>query len=77
MIHSYMPCGAVFSKEFYMSKITTFFRETYTEMKHVNWPSRKRAVIYALVVIIFSAALGYLLGGFDTLFRSILQGALY
>lgn len=60
-----------------MSTITAFFKQTYAEMKHVKWPSRKRAVIYALVVIIFSAALGYLLGGFDTLFRTILERTLY
>jgi preprotein translocase SecE subunit len=51
--------------------ITTFLRETSQEMKHVVWPSRKRAVIYALVVILFSVALGYMLGGFDLLFKFI------
>ena len=46
-------------------------------MKQVNWPTRKRAVIYALVVIIFSVAIGYLLGAFDMLFRAILEATLY
>jgi preprotein translocase SecE subunit len=46
-------------------------------MKQVKWPSRKRAVIYALVVIVFSAGLGYLLGAFDSLFKLILERTLY
>jgi preprotein translocase SecE subunit len=57
--------------------ITTFFKQTYAEMKHVVWPSRKRAVIYALVVILFSAGLGYLLGAFDSLFKTLLERTLY
>jgi len=60
-----------------MSKVTSFFKGTLNEMKHVKWPSRKRAVIYALVVIIFSVGLGYLLSGFDALFRTILESTLY
>lgn len=58
-------------------KIASFFKQTYAEMKHVTWPSRKRAVIYSVVVIVFSVGLGYLLGGFDTLFRLALQSTLY
>ncbi len=60
-----------------MNKLTTFFKQTYLEMKHVNWPSRKRAVIYAMVVILFSVGLGYMLFAFDALFRTALQSALY
>jgi preprotein translocase SecE subunit len=60
-----------------MNTITNFFKQTYMEMKHVVWPSRKRAVIYALVVILFSVALGYLLGGFDILFKYLVGGLLY
>ncbi len=54
-------------------KIKSFLKQTYTEMKQVVWPSRKRAVIYAIVVILFSAGLGYLLFGFDALFGVLLQ----
>ncbi len=60
-----------------MSAITNFLKQTYIEMKHVKWPSRRHAVVYAMVVIVFSAALGYLLGGFDTVFRTVLQRTLY
>ena len=54
-------------------KIANFLRETKLEMKHVVWPSRTKALVYALVVIIFSAALGYMLGAFDFLFQTGLK----
>lgn len=60
-----------------MNSIINFFKGTYAEMKHVVWPTKKRAVIYALIVIIFSVALGYLLFGFDSLFRAILNSVIY
>jgi preprotein translocase SecE subunit len=60
-----------------MTNITNFFKGTLAEMKQVNWPTRKKAVIYSLVVIIFSVAIGYLLGAFDALFRMILEATLY
>ncbi len=53
--------------------ITQFLRETKSEMRQVVWPSRTKAIVYALVVIIFSIALGYLLGGFDTIFQAGLR----
>lgn len=60
-----------------MNKVTSFFKQTYAEMKHVIWPTRRRAVVYAMVVMIFSVVLGYMLGGFDMLFKFILEKTLY
>jgi preprotein translocase SecE subunit len=50
-----------------------FLKETRTEMKHVTWPTRRRAVLYAVLIILFSVAMGYLLGGFDALFQALLK----
>lgn len=58
-------------------KITQFLRETKGEMKQVTWPSRRHLVLYTVVVIIFSLALGYLLGAFDTLFQAGLRSLIY
>jgi preprotein translocase subunit SecE len=52
--------------------IATFLKETRTEMKHVVWPSRRRTVAYTLIIIVLSLVLGYLLNGFDVLFRALL-----
>jgi preprotein translocase SecE subunit len=57
-------------------KIANFLRETKLEMKHVVWPTRTKALVYALVVIIFSVALGYMLGGFDYLFQTGLKSVI-
>jgi preprotein translocase SecE subunit len=46
-------------------------------MKHVIWPTRKRALLYAVIVILFSLALGYLLGAFDLLFKTVMGNILY
>jgi preprotein translocase subunit SecE len=54
-------------------KITQFLRETKGEMKQVSWPSRRHLIVYTVVVIIFSLAVGYMLGGFDTLFQAGLR----
>ena len=72
-----MPCGAVFIKRgIYMAKVGQFLNETRAEMKHVVWPTRRKALLYALVVVIFSLALGYMLWGFDTIFQSLLRSIL-
>jgi preprotein translocase SecE subunit len=53
--------------------VAKFLRETQSEMRQVIWPTRTRAILYAAVVIIFSVVIGYLLGGFDMLFQSVLK----
>jgi preprotein translocase SecE subunit len=60
-----------------MNKIITFLRETKTEMAYVQWPTKHRALIYAVSVLVFSLGLGYALGGFDTLLQMGLQKILY
>jgi preprotein translocase subunit SecE len=50
-----------------------FLKETRGELRHVVWPTRARAVSYALIIIVFSLVLGYTLGGFDALFGEILK----
>ncbi|MCC7436349.1 preprotein translocase subunit SecE [Candidatus Nomurabacteria bacterium] len=78
-----MPSGAFFNNQNYLSlyraimKLTKFLKETKGEMKQVTWPSRRHLVIYTLVVIIFSAALAYLLGAFDSLFQAGLRALIF
>lgn len=54
-------------------KFIQFIKETRNEMEHVVWPTKSRALIYAFIIIVFSVALGYTLGGFDALFREMLK----
>jgi preprotein translocase SecE subunit len=52
--------------------IATLLKETRNEMTHVVWPSRRRTIAYTFIIIVLSLVLGYLLNGFDLLFRSLL-----
>lgn len=56
-----------------MSKITEYFKETKTELKHVIWPTKKQTIFYTLIVIILSVLIAYLLGIFDFVFLQGLQ----
>lgn len=49
-------------------KVTDYIRETKTELKHVNWPTRKQAVVFTVVVIAVSIGVSLFLGFFDFLF---------
>ena len=62
-----------FAKSKSMSKITEFFNETKTELKHVIWPSRNQTLYYTLIVIILSVVISYYLGIFDFIFSQGLQ----
>lgn len=49
-------------------KIFDYIKETKTELKHVNWPTRKQAIVFTVVVIFVSVAVSLFLGFFDFLF---------
>jgi preprotein translocase subunit SecE len=54
-------------------KIIDYIKDTRSELKHVNWPTRAQAIGYTIVVIVFSAIIAMLLGAFDFIFSGILQ----
>lgn len=51
-----------------MSKVIEFLKETKTELKHVNWPTRSQTFFYTLVTVFLSIFVAYFLGFFDYLF---------
>lgn len=55
-----------------MNSITTFLKETRNELRHVVWPSHRRAITYTLIIIVMSLVLGYFLNGVDVAFRALL-----
>ncbi len=57
-------------------KPVQFLKETRAELRHVIWPTRARVITYTIIIIVFSLALGYMLFGFDALFRDILKNVL-
>ncbi len=54
-------------------KIIIFLKEVRTEMKKVNWPSRKETLNYTLIVVGASLAVAAFLGGLDFLFATFLE----
>ncbi|HXK35201.1 MAG TPA: preprotein translocase subunit SecE [Candidatus Paceibacterota bacterium] len=49
-------------------KIKEYFRELKQELTHVDWPKRKIAVTFTIIVIIVSLLIAYFLGFFDFVF---------
>ncbi|PIQ68121.1 MAG: preprotein translocase subunit SecE [Candidatus Taylorbacteria bacterium CG11_big_fil_rev_8_21_14_0_20_46_11] len=56
-----------------MSRLTTYFKETRAELKHVTWPTRKQATLYTILVITISVATALYLGAFDFIFTTLLK----
>lgn len=48
-----------------MSKITQFFREVYSELRRVTWPTKRDVAVYTAVVVGFSLVMSAILGAGD------------
>jgi len=53
--------------------IIPFLKEVRTEIKKINWPTRKETLQYTLIVIGVSAVAAAFLGGLDFIFRQLLD----
>ena len=49
-------------------RISRFFSEAKTELRHVNWPTRQEALRLTFIVIGIAVGLALFLGAFDWLF---------
>ena len=56
-----------------MDAFINYIKNTRGELKHVTWPTQKIALIYTVLVIVISAIIAMLLGGFDYVFTGILN----
>jgi|GEM_PF-204071 len=56
-----------------MSKLGEYLQETKGELKHVSWPTKNQAIIFTLMVVIFSVGVAIYLGALDYLFTMILK----
>lgn len=56
-----------------MSKFSEYLKETKGELKHMTWPSKKQAILFTVIVIVFSVIVAIFLGAFDLLFAEILK----
>jgi preprotein translocase subunit SecE len=51
-----------------MSKLGEYLKETKAELKHVSWPSKNQAVLFTVIVVVFSIIVAIFLGAFDYIF---------
>jgi preprotein translocase subunit SecE len=51
-----------------MSKLTEYLKETKGELKHVSWPTKNQAVLFTVIVVVFSLVTAAFLGAFDYVF---------
>ena len=56
-----------------MSKLGEYLKETKAELKHVSWPTRNQAVLFTVIVVVFSIITAFFLGAFDFLFAMLLK----
>lgn len=48
--------------------ITSYLKETRSELKHITWPTTQEVIWYTIAVILISGITAYLLGFFDFVF---------
>jgi preprotein translocase subunit SecE len=53
--------------------LVSYLKETAAEVKHISWPSTKQAIIYTILIIVFSAFVAVYLGVFDAIFSRIIN----
>ena len=52
--------------------IINYFKETKSELSHVNWPTREQTIRFTLLVILTSIAVAAVLGIADFVFSRLL-----
>jgi len=55
------------------NKLTQFLQEAKAELIKVNWPTKKQAINYTLLVIGISLAVAAFLGALDLLFSYVIK----
>ncbi len=55
-----------------MSKLGEYLTETKGELKHVSWPTKNQAILFTVIVVVFSIIVAAFLGAFDYIFAKIL-----
>ncbi|MDD3498583.1 MAG: preprotein translocase subunit SecE [Candidatus Moranbacteria bacterium] len=56
-----------------MEKIISFVKEAKEELMKVNWPTKKQAINYTLIIVAVSIAVALFLGGLDYVFSDVLK----
>jgi preprotein translocase subunit SecE len=72
----YMPLGH-FKNQTNMTnliyRVIKYFKESWAELKKVNWPTRQETIKHSLAVIGLSAIIGLFLTGIDSVFKAMIR----
>lgn len=53
--------------------IIKYLKSTFAELKHVNWPTKKQALVYTVLIIVLSIVSAAYLGALDWAFTSLVK----
>jgi preprotein translocase subunit SecE len=53
--------------------LLNYIKDTKTELRHVNWPTREQTIDYTIIVIAISIFVALFLGLFDSIFVYLLK----
>jgi preprotein translocase subunit SecE len=56
-----------------MQKLAQYFRDSWSELTKVTWPTRKQAVKLTIAVLIFSLVFALYIAFLDVIFSNMLQ----
>lgn len=56
----------------FLTRVKNYFKGVRSEMKKVNWPTRKELQNYTIVVLATTFALTFVIWGLDLIFRGLL-----
>ncbi len=56
-----------------MSNLSTYLRDTISELKQVSWPTQTQALLYTGLVIAISVFVSLFLGAFDFVFTRAIE----
>jgi len=60
----------------FIKKATTYFKEAYTEMRKVVWPTKKQTTTYSIIVIAMAIGVSIFFGVLDYIFNIGLEAIL-
>ncbi len=53
--------------------LLNYLQSTKAELKHINWPTQKEAILYTIAVVAIALGVGAYLGALDYLFITLLE----
>ncbi|MDQ5889599.1 MAG: preprotein translocase subunit SecE [Patescibacteria group bacterium] len=53
--------------------LLNYLQSTKAELKHINWPTQKEAILYTIAVVVVALGVGAYLGALDFIFITLLE----